>query len=332
MNTSLEVDPSKASIIREFQLPRAPGYCRYSFSGKCLFAGCEDNEIHLWNGDTNELNSLKGHDSWVRGFEFFDSDNQFISSGYDGNLIWWQWQAGEYQAVHRRQAHAGWIRSIALSPNQQQLASAGNDRMIRIWSVPDRMLISELSGHQQPICSLAFHPAGDRLASADHIGVIKDWDLSSARLVRELDGSATHFSNKGNRGTSGGLRSLLFTSNGQFLVGSGVVGGGDPLGQAVNPGGIVFDWNLGQRKTLLKAKGNELGVAWGMVYHPTSHFVSAISGGMSAKHVYFWKVSDEQPFYSIELPSPGRSLTLHPDGTQLAVALHDGKVQIYSLT
>jgi WD40 repeat protein len=210
------------------------------------------------------------------------------------------------------------------------LASAGNDRIVRIWSTADQKLVAELEGHEQPICSLAFHPDGQRLASADHVGIVKDWDLTTFRRLRDIDGTSTYFYSKSNRGTGGGLRQLLFSPDGQQLIGAGIVAGGDPLGQAVNPGLIVFDWSSGQRKLLLKASGNELGVAWGLVYHPTKHFVAAASGGMSAKHVYFWKTTEELPFHMIELPSPGRSIALHPGGGQMAVALHDAKIQIYS--
>jgi WD40 repeat protein len=328
----LAVDPTQAKIVRELQQARAPGYCHFDQTGKFLYVGSEDNAIQQWNCETGENLTLEGHESWVRGFVFPSAGDLFVSSGYDGELIWWTRNTSPPRVVSRVHAHRGWIRCIALSPDGRWLASGGNDRVVKIWSVSDRKLVGEMTGHQYDVCSLAFHPDGDELVSSDMQCVVKTWKTGTWQPVRELDASSMFFVNKHNRGPSGGLRSLVFSSDGTELIGSGVVGGGDPLGQAVNPGAIVFDWNSGEKLRLLKARGNELGVAWGLVYHPVEQFIAAVSGGMGAKHVYFWRTNEGQPFHVIELPSPGRSIALHPNGQHLAVAMHDGKIQIHRLS
>jgi len=328
---SQQVDPTRARVVQEFQQTRAPGYCHFDNAGRLLFVGSEDNTIQQWNLATGECNALNGHSSWVRGFAVPRSGETFVSSGYDGDLIWWVRDSSLPHVANRIHAHKGWIRSCAISPDGRLLASGGNDRIVRLWSMSDRTLVAEAAGHQHDICSLAFHPEGNHLVSSDSHGVVKVWGDPNWQLTRELDASSTYFYSKSNRGVSGGLRSLAFSSDGRLLIGAGVVGGGDPLGQAVNPGAIVFDWTSGEKKTLLRARGNELGVAWGMICHPTDNFVAAVSGGLSAKHLYFWKTSDEQPFHVVDLPSPGRCIALHPDGWRLSVALHDGKIQIYLL-
>ena len=329
---ALTIDPSKSRVVREFQQSRAPGNCHFDRSGRFLFVGSEDNGIQQWDFETGENLTLEGHESWVRGFAFPPSGEGFVSSGYDGDLIWWTRESSLPHRAVRVHAHRGWIRSIALSSDGKLLASGGNDRIVRIWSMSDRSLVGELTGHQHEICGLAFHPDGNHLVSSDNQCVVKVWEISTWQPAREFDASSAFFYNKNNRGPSGGLRQLVFSSDGQQLIGSGVVGGGDPLGQAVNPGAIVFDWKSGERQILLRARGNELGVAWGLVYHPTEHFIAAVSGGLGAKHVYFWRTKDELPFHVIELPSPGRSIALHPDGVHLAVAQYDGKIQIHSMS
>lgn len=325
------IDPRQARVVAEFRQSRAPACCQFDHSGQFLFVGSEENDIQQWNFDTGEKVTLSGHESWVRDFAFPRSDETFVSAGYDGNLIWWARQPSPPRRVNRVKAHRGWIRSIAISGDGRFLVSGGNDRIVRVWSMTEQKLVGELPGHQYDICSVAFHPDGEHLASADARGIVKMWSKSTWQQARELDASATSIYNKNNRGFGGGLRNLVFSSDGRQLIGSGVVGGGDPLGQAVNPGAIVFDWMSGEMPTLLRARGNEQGVAWGLVYHPIEQFVAAVSGGLSAKHVYFWKTNEEQPFHVIDLPSPGRSMALHPDGMHLAVAQHDGRIQIYAL-
>ena len=325
------VDPCRARVVQELKHGRAVHCCRFDSAGKYLFVGSEDNEIQQWHVETGVKTTLNGHDSWVRGFAFPPATDAVVSSGYDGRLIWWTRETSPPRETKRWQAHRGWIRCLAVSPDGRFLASGGNDLLVKVWSTADQKPVAQLTGHQQQVYSLAFHSDGEHLVSADYQGAVKIWEMATWRQSRELDASSMHVYNKANRGSGGGLRSLAFSSDGRFLVGSGVVGGGDPLGQAVNPGASVFDWETGQRKIVLRGRGDELGVAWGLTCHPTAGFVAAVSGGMSARHLYFWKMDQERPFHVVELPSAGRDTSLHPDGMHLAVALYDGRIQIYAL-
>ena len=145
------IDPRKARVVREFQQTRAPGYCHFDRSGRFLFVGSEENGIQQWNFETGEKSTLNGHESWVRSFAFPPSGKAFVSSGYDGYLIWWSCESSPPRVASRFQAHRGWIRSIALSPDGRLLASGGNDRIVRVWSMTDQTLVGELTGHQNDI-------------------------------------------------------------------------------------------------------------------------------------------------------------------------------------
>ncbi len=325
------VDPQKTRLVREFTHSRATACCRFDSGGEWLFVGSEDNAIQAWNLESGKKNILTGHNSWVRGFVWLKSHCTLVSSGYDGRLIWWRLPGSPPGEVRRIQAQKGWVRALSLSPDERWIATGGNDRVVRIWSSTEGSLVAELPGHQHDVFSLAFHPHGQFLVSSDYIGVVKVWETSSWKVVRGFDAHVMFASNKSNRGTCGGLRSLAFSANGQILVGSGVVGGGDPLGQAVNPGAITFDWQSGQQIAVLRSRGGELGVCWGVQCHPDTGFVTAVSGGMSAKQLYFWNPRDEQPFHTVDLPSAARDAVLHPDGLHLAIALYDGRIQLYAL-
>lgn len=325
------VDPQKTRLVREFPHGRAAACCRFDSGGERLFVGSEDNAIQVWNLASGEKTTLIGHDSWVRGFVWLKSHSTLASSGYDGRVIWWSLPGSPPGEVRRIQAQRGWIRALTVSPDERWLATGGNDRVVRIWSSREGSLVAELPAHHHDVYSLAFHPRGEFLVSGDYFGVLKVWETSSWKAVREFDAHVMFASNKSNRGTCGGLRSLAFSADGRTLVGSGVVGGEDPLGQAVKPGAITFDWQSGERIAVLRSRGGELGVGWGVQCHPTAGFVTAVSGGMSAKQLYFWNPGDEQPFHVVDLPSAARDAALHPDGRHLAIALYDGRIQLYAL-
>ncbi len=97
-----------------------------------------------------------------------------MSGDYHGKLIWWQGDAAEPKPLRTVQAHNGWIRAVAVSPDGETVASRGNDNAVRLWKVADGTPVRALEGHQSHVYNVAFHPGGTRLASCDLKGVVKD--------------------------------------------------------------------------------------------------------------------------------------------------------------
>ena len=325
-------DPRQARITQAFEHNRPLNVCAFDHSGKCLYAAGEENPIQRWDLETGKKTTLHGHASWVRGFTFLPSGKEFITSAYDGRLAWWSGEPDSTSPDFAIDAHTGWVRSIALSPRGQTLASCGNDGAVRLWSTAERKLIRELGQHESHVYSVAFHPGGEFLVSADHKGVVKQWDLANGKLVRELDASPLYTWHKGYRAAAGGVRKMDFSRDGRWLVGCGLTDATDTFGQVVHPAVVVIDWESGERTRLLRSSGDELGVGWGVTFHPSMEFVCAVCGGRNGRHLYFWTTDEEKPFHTFQLPSAARDLALHPDGLRFGVALFDGTVRVIDVT
>jgi WD40 repeat protein len=48
------------------------------------------------------------------------------------------------------------------------VASAGDDKMIALWDVGRRKLVTTIGTHTSPIYAIAFSPDGQRLISGEH--------------------------------------------------------------------------------------------------------------------------------------------------------------------
>ena len=95
----------------------------------------------------------------------------------------------------------------AFSPDSRLLATANFD-VIHLWAVGSGKLVGACTGHKQSVWSVAFAPDSKTLASASDDSTLKLWNVATQQellTVRRLGGS---------------LRNLLFSPDGQWLVGS----------------------------------------------------------------------------------------------------------------
>jgi WD40 repeat protein len=79
----------------------------------------------------------------------------------------------------RLEGHSGQISALAISPNAQIVASAGNMDPIRLWDASNGKDIGQLTGHRGQVYSLVFSPNSKLLASTIADGTVLLWDVES---------------------------------------------------------------------------------------------------------------------------------------------------------
>ena len=77
--------------------------------------------------------------------------------------------------------HEGFIRTLAMSPKSNLLASASSDRTIHFWDVATRREIGRSPGPAHAFMALSFSADGSVLASGDLHGTLTLWDVAHAR-------------------------------------------------------------------------------------------------------------------------------------------------------
>ncbi|CZR46055.1 uncharacterized protein FPRO_11502 [Fusarium proliferatum ET1] len=84
------------------------------------------------------------------------------------------------------EGHGRPVNSVAVSPDNQLLASGGADETVKIWDITTGVCLHTLEGHDDAVCSVNFLPDGQSLVSASNI--IKIWDTKTGLCLKTMEG------------------------------------------------------------------------------------------------------------------------------------------------
>jgi WD40 repeat protein len=161
------------------------------------------------------------------------------------------------------------------------------------------------------------------------MGVVKHWDLAKFSTAREFDAKLLHKYDTTFRGNIGGSRGMAFNPDGSLLAASGITEVSNAFAGIGKPLVMLFDWQTGKTRQLLRPKAPFNGTGWAVAFHKAG-FVAGVGGGNGGE-LWFWKPEQALSFHTVKLPNNARDMDLHPDGRRLAVAFFDGVVRIYDM-
>jgi hypothetical protein len=294
---------------------------RFTPCGRFLVGAGFDSLVHRWDASGDEfglLPPIEGHGGWVQEVVFHPTNEWVYSADSWGRL-----QCASYTALTSSlrwsvpAAHDGWIEGLASSSDGSLVATAGIDRKVRVWSASDGRKLHEFSEHADPVLRLGFHPDGKSLISGDLKGRLCQWDLTNGKLLREFDGKVLF--NYHRLQDVGGVRSLAFNADGSLLACGGTrpANGGNVQGI---PTVLLFETATGELKQTLELGQSGDVYAYDLRFHPAGFLMVVTSGNPGAGKLMFRRLEDAEPFFLTTKMANCHSLSLHPDGTRLAVA------------
>ncbi len=81
------------------------------------------------------------------------------------------------------EGHSSWVKSVAWSHDATRLASASEDKTIKIWDPATGQCVSTLEGHSDSVNSVAWSHDASRLASASEDKTVKIWDSATGQCM-----------------------------------------------------------------------------------------------------------------------------------------------------
>lgn len=197
------------------------------------------------------------------------------------------------------------ISTVVFSPDGALLASAGEEKTIRLWDVASKLQVAELEWHGDSVPALAFH-SETLLASGSLDGSVVLWDVPSRKPA------GRHMAHD-----SSGVTSVAF------------VGDGKVLASRARDGSIAL-WDTQSRNRIARLSAHDAG-ARRVASSPATTLLA--SGGTDAA-VILWDVSTRSPL-AREVPAHNERvchIACSPDGKMFASGAWDRRILLAGLS
>jgi len=148
----------------------------FSPDGETIATASQDKIVKFWKPDGTPLSNLtiKGESGFTS--VSFSPDNKTIATAnLVGQVQLWERNEKEIKEIETLSGHSSRANSVSFIHNGNILASASNDRTVKLWQVK-LPLVTRIKAHSQRVFDVSFSPNGQKFASAGDGNTIQIWD------------------------------------------------------------------------------------------------------------------------------------------------------------
>ena len=217
---------------------------------------------------------------------------------------------------NRLQGHSGSVWGVSFSPDGNTLASASDDRTVKVWT-REGELLHTLEGHSGIVRGVSFSPDGNTLASASDDSTVKVWSPQKQLIA------AFPKPNQQQKGHRGWVYSVHFNP---ILKTSSKTGGGNTVVSASNDNTVKL-WNHNSSPPRTFGIPGHSGWVWGMSFSPDGNTIASASEDSTVK---VWTREGEL-LHTLEGHSDSvLGVSFSPDGNTIASASEDRTVKVWT--
>jgi WD40 repeat protein len=237
--------------------------------GRYAVSGGGDNTVRLWDLETGQEVRLGAKPEWGKAFltHLWEMVTFTIKSAAEDLDSWTflkrLWELATRKEVRGFTGHAGWVWSVAVTPDGRYVVSGSEDNTVRLWDLETGQEVLQFIAHEWKVYSVAVTPDGRYVVSGSRDKTVRLWELATGQEVRRF---TVH---------KGIVRSIAVTPDGKYVVS----GSGDRT---------VRLWDLATGKEVRRFTGHA-GTVRSVAVTPDGRYVVS---GSEDKTIRVWYIGD----------------------------------------
>jgi WD40 repeat protein len=287
-----------------------------------LVSGGHDGAIRIWELATGKEERIINQPGSVGALAISDDGTRIASGNYFGVGNVYVWNFADGKQLQAWQAHAGFVFSLAFSPNGKRLVSGGqpnppnpkdkkDDYALAVWNPANGEKIHQFSQQDLFVRTVAFSPTGEMFASA---GIdtktgrsIRLWDAMDFKEIRML---------KALSGQGDDARGLTFSPDGSLLA------------APISGTREVLIWNVA-RGTVLQSIPKQKDIE-AVAFSPDGKTLAS-AGGFG--YIGLWDIDKRQALHPLPdyHSQPISGLAMTHDGAKVVTCGLDGAARLWDV-